>query len=89
MKCLNILSILFFNTVLFAEELPVVKFPNKEEIEKNKIKNLIKAFDENYKIEKSKREKLEPSQSNDFQISPHHPNRPYTPKHHKKLIHKP
>lgn len=47
-----ILPLLFaFSKICFAEELPVVKFPNKKEIEKAKIRELIKELDANSKEE--------------------------------------
>jgi hypothetical protein len=49
------LALLFaFSKICFGEELPVIKFPNKKEIEKAKIKELIKELDVNSKEELSK-----------------------------------
>jgi hypothetical protein len=46
------LTLLFaFGKICFGEELPIVKFPNKKEIEKAKIKELIKELDANSKEE--------------------------------------
>ena len=47
-----ILPLLFvFSKICFGEELPAVKFPNKKEIEKAKIRELIKELDANSKEE--------------------------------------
>ena len=47
-----ILPLLFvFSKICFGEELPVIKFPNKKEIEKAKIRELIKELDANSKEE--------------------------------------
>lgn len=47
-----VLPLLFaFSKICFGEELPVIKFPNKNEIEKAKIKELIKELDADSKEE--------------------------------------
>jgi hypothetical protein len=74
MRCLILFILLLFGTISFGEELPVVKFPTKKDIEKAEIKNLIKALDEKNKEETTKKEKQEPLQLNDSQnYLPHRP----------------
>lgn len=75
------LAILILSSVCFADELPVVKLPTKNDIEKAKIKNLIKALDDNKKEEKPKKEKQESSQLNDSQNSHLHQNYPSSSKY--------
>jgi hypothetical protein len=70
MRCLILFILLSFSAISSGEELPVVKFPTKKDIEKAEIKNLIKALDEKNKEETTKKEKQEPLQLNDSQNYP-------------------
>lgn len=67
MRCVIFSLLLLFSATCFADELPVVRFPTKKEIEKAEIKNLIKALDESNKADKAKKEKQESLQSDDSQ----------------------
>lgn len=67
MRCLILFLLFAFSAICFGDELPVVKFPSKKEIEKAEIRDLIKALDEKSKEEEAKKEKSESSQLNNSQ----------------------
>ena len=82
MRCLILLLLFAFSAInLIAKELPVVRFPSKQEVEKLKIKNLIKELDASNKEETTKREKSESLLEENKKI-PHLDNRPLPSKNH-------
>ena len=81
MRCVIFSLLLLLSATCFADELPVVKFPTKKDIEKAEIKDLIKALDDSSKEGKPKKEKQESLQLNDSQNSPLHQNYPSSSKY--------